>query len=166
MESDEPGIRFKAKKRTKTLRQRDRTASPEASTSTAAAAAAAQDTPTPADDDDSNDAADGSTVHAALKLRQARTRNRFRGGVPFGRDEPAALDADAGSAEPAGGLVLRDAAPPQGLPDRFMHQTGFVADADDKHMYVPVLPRVPSRSGFPNDSRVVKDGANHSGWPM
>ncbi|OAA82575.1 hypothetical protein LEL_02120 [Akanthomyces lecanii RCEF 1005] len=145
MESDEPGIRFKAKKRTKTLRQRDHAASPEANTSTATAAAA-QDTPTPADDDDSNDAANGSTVHAALKLRQARSRNRFRGGVPFGRDEPVALDADAGGAEPGGGLVLRDAAPPQGLPDRFMHQTGFVADADDKHMMAYVESRLSSRA--------------------
>lgn len=151
MEPDEPGVRFKAKKRTKTLRQRDRSASPEASTSAAAPTAARDTPPTPADDADGKDAAEGSsssTMHAALKLRQARTRHRFRGGVPFGRDEPAALDAVDGSAEEMGGLVLRDAPPPpQGLPDRFMHQTGFVADADDKHMYVLVPPAGPPPAG-------------------
>lgn len=134
MDTDEPpaGVRFKSKKRTKTLRQRD--ASPVAessSTPTATAAAPARDTSTPADDDDV-DSTDASAVQAALKLRQAR-KNRFRGGVGYGRDEPGAVVA-AENAET--GLVLRESAAAQGLPDRFMHQTGFVADADDKHMYV------------------------------
>ncbi|TQV97300.1 hypothetical protein V2A60_000078 [Cordyceps javanica] len=155
MEPDEPGIRFKAKKRgTKTLRQRDRAESPEAGAPSATAAAAPtsqRDAPTPdrldeeAASSSSSSSNDGSAaVQAALKLRQARSKNRFRGGVGFGRDEPAngAGDAD-GTAET--GLVLHDAA--HGLPDRFMHQTGFVADADDRHMMAYVESRLSSRAG-------------------
>ncbi|OAA39214.1 hypothetical protein BBO_06638 [Beauveria brongniartii RCEF 3172] len=153
MESDEPGIRFKAKKRTKTLRQRDRDPLPDTTITTTSIIPAAPDAP--ASDNDNNDnnsneeAIDGadasSSVQAALKLRQSRTKHRFRGGVGFGRNEPAAH----ASSNDDTSLVLRDAATTvaQGLPDRFMHQTGFIADADDRHMTAYVESRLSSRRG-------------------
>ncbi|KAJ6781202.1 hypothetical protein PWT90_07841 [Aphanocladium album] len=144
MESDEPppaGVRFKSKKRTKTLRQRD--ASPAAASASATTPAApARDTSTP--DDHPNDADDAeSAVQAALKLRQARSRNRFRGGVGFGRGDEPGAETPAENAET--GLVLRETT--QGLPDRFMHQTGIVTDADDKHMMAYVESRLSTRGG-------------------
>ncbi|PMB66136.1 hypothetical protein BM221_008338 [Beauveria bassiana] len=150
MESDEPGIRFKAKKRTKTLRQRDRDPSPD-TTTTSTIIAAAPDAPVSDNDHNSNEeAVDGaadasSSVQAALKLRQSRTKHRFRGGVGFGRNEPAAH----ASSNDDTSLILRDAATTvaQGLPDRFMHQTGFIADADDRHMTAYVESRLSSRRG-------------------
>ncbi|KAM3509132.1 hypothetical protein MY10362_000747 [Beauveria mimosiformis] len=154
MESDEPGIRFKAKKRTKTLRQRDRDPLPDTTTTTTTTTSsipAAPDAPASDNDNNSNEEAiDGadasSSVQAALKLRQSRTKHRFRGGVGFGRNEPA---AHAASSNDDTSLVLRDAATTvaQGLPDRFMHQTGFIADADDRHMTAYVESRLSSRRG-------------------
>ncbi|KAM3555327.1 hypothetical protein MY1884_005651 [Beauveria asiatica] len=153
MESDEPGIRFKAKKRTKTLRQRDRDPVPDATTTTTSIIAAATDAPASDNDNNSNEeaidgafASSSSSVQAALKLRQSRTKHRFRGGVGFGRNEPA---AHAGSNDDDTSLVPRDAATTvaQGLPDRFMHQTGFIADADDRHMTAYVESRLSSRRG-------------------
>ncbi|KAM3555561.1 hypothetical protein ARSEF4850_005934 [Beauveria asiatica] len=153
MESDEPGIRFKAKKRTKTLRQRDRDPVPDATTTTTSIIAAAIDAPASDNDNNSNEeaidgafASSSSSVQAALKLRQSRTKHRFRGGVGFGRNEPA---AHAGSNDDDTSLVPRDAATTvaQGLPDRFMHQTGFIADADDRHMTAYVESRLSSRRG-------------------
>ncbi|KAM3463943.1 hypothetical protein NHJ6243_002905 [Beauveria neobassiana] len=148
MESDEPGIRFKAKKRTKTLRQRDRDPSPD--TTTTSIIAATPDAPASDNDNNSNEeAVEGadasSSVQAALKLRQSRTKHRFRGGVGFGRNEPAAH----ASSNDDTSLILRDAATTvaQGLPDRFMHQTGFIADADDRHMTAYVESRLSSRRG-------------------
>ncbi|OAA73151.1 hypothetical protein ISF_00052 [Cordyceps fumosorosea ARSEF 2679] len=145
MEPDEPGIRFKAKKRTKTLRQRD--ASPEAPPTTTTYDAPPTATLPDHNDDNGDEVADGnedaSAVQAALKLRQARGKSRrLRGGVAFGRDEQPASGAPADDTS----LVLRDAVAAQGLPDRFMHQTGFVADADDKHLMAYVESRLSSRA--------------------
>ncbi len=155
MESDEPAVRFKAKKRSKTLRRRGSGGHDEHET--AAVPAAAHDTPPTRDDgDDDDDDGRGSddAVQAALKLRQARTRHRFRGGVSFGRDEPS---SSAAAAPDTDMVLLRDAA--QGLPDRFMHQTGFVADADDKHMYV--LVQSPTTSSTTRVSGLIIQG-----WPI
>ncbi|KAM3513051.1 hypothetical protein MY11210_003253 [Beauveria gryllotalpidicola] len=184
MESDEPGIRFKAKKRTKTLRQRDRDPSPDATTTTTTTIiAAAPDEPASDNDNNSNEeAVDGaeasSSVQAALKLRQSRTKHRFRGGVGFGRNEPAAAAAHASSNDDTS-LVLRDAATTvaQGLPDRFMHQTGFIADADDKHMMAYVESRLSSRGGASAEQQqqqqqqqqkhlAVNDGSEKWTWDM
>lgn len=141
-------VRFKHKKR-KTLRQRvdgdfEPTSVPQQSTPVPAAAA--RDTADGSEDDDDglNDLLDTSAVQAALKLRQTRSKNRFRrGGVAFGLHEEGATTA--GDADTEMGLVVRESeqliAAAQGLPDRFMHQTGFVADANDRHMFAPQLSR-------------------------
>lgn len=150
MESDEPAVRFKAKKRSKTLRRRGSGSHDEHETAVPAAAPPTRDS-----DDDDGRGSDDDAVQAALKLRQTRTRHRFRGGVSFGRDEPS---SSAAAAPDTDMVLLRDAA--QGLPDRFMHQTGFVADADDKHMYV-----LPS-SFFPLPTTTRVSGLIIQGWPI
>ncbi len=127
METDTPGtsepIRFRPGKKRKAFRQR-------------AADTADAESPhaTPADNgtDAPDNADEESAIQAALKLRNAR-KSKFRGGVGFSATG-ATNEADAGADQQ---LVLREedaAAAMRGIPDRFMHQTGFVVDEDDRHM--------------------------------
>ncbi|ATY58471.1 hypothetical protein A9K55_003693 [Cordyceps militaris] len=144
MDVDEPDIRFKAKKRTKTLRHRDRSTSP----ATPAAASRTHDAPAtpPADERRPSDAS-ASAVQAALKLRHAaRAKSRFRG------------------AETTTSLVLRE--PPQGLPDRFMHQTGFISDAQDKHMMAYVESRLSTRAGLAEPAAAAADDNTRKSTPQ
>lgn len=138
METDTPGanepIRFRAGKKRKAFRQR---APADTSDNEGAASHAtpgnddgASPAPAPAQDDDDDDE---SAIQAALKLRNAR-KSKFRGGVGFSAS--GATNDTEGSTDQQ--LVLREeenaSAAARGIPDRFMHQTGFVVDDDDKHM--------------------------------
>lgn len=132
----EPVIRFRAGKKRKAYRQRidddDNTAEPAPTSLEAHAPDAVAHTVTEAN----GDSDDESSVAAALRLRNAR-RGRLRG---VGLKNAARHD-DETSGERA--LVLRD---PDGAPEkeaglssvgnRFTHQTGLLADMNDKHMFV------------------------------
>ena len=70
------------------------------------------------DPDPSSEITDPSSVQDALRLR------RKRRGAPSRPDPEQQL------------AIKEDDGRVKGIPDRFTHQTGFVADMDDKHMYV------------------------------
>ncbi|KAH7170863.1 hypothetical protein EDB81DRAFT_776929 [Dactylonectria macrodidyma] len=154
--ADEPVIRFRAGKKRKAYRQR-----------------------TDNDDDDSNNTAaepapktleallsdaaehgaavrDESSVAAALRLRNAR-RSRIRGGVGF---TSAAKQDDDASGERA--LVLQSADGDVGLKsvgERFTHQTGLLADMNDKHMMEYIESRLSSRKSgtTPSNAKSAPD---------
>lgn len=70
----------------------------------------------------SNPHDDASVIQDALRLRKKR-RSAF--------PSSSARDSESNA------LVVRDEdgqVQPKGIQDRFMHQTGFVADMDDRHM--------------------------------
>lgn len=99
------------------------------------------------DDDDDNDnngkGGGGPVVRAAA---DAAAVPRRRGGVAFA-SAPAGPEAATAAA-----VVPRDAPADdpgaRGFADRFMRQTGLVADPDDRHMYAlaPALPPHPPYS--------------------
>lgn len=62
------------------------------------------------------------TIQDALRLRRKRRAGPSR---PTDTEQQLVLREDEGRVK--------------GIPDRFTHQTGFVADMDDKHMYVTQL---------------------------
>ncbi|KAK7426380.1 hypothetical protein QQZ08_007135 [Neonectria magnoliae] len=128
----EPVIRFRAGKKRKAYRQRiddDDAVAPKT------LEGRSPDVAAPANDEGGDDE---SSVAAALRLRNAR-RGRLRGGVAF-KNTAAKPDGETSSDR---ALVLRDpeAAPEKeadlsNVGNRFMHQTGLVADMNDKHMFV------------------------------
>ncbi|KAH7162979.1 hypothetical protein B0J13DRAFT_25968 [Dactylonectria estremocensis] len=149
--ADEPVIRFRAGKKRKAYRQRTddnddddsnnnnnlSTAEPapktlEALLSDAAAHGAA--------------VRDESSVAAALRLRTAR-RSRIRGGVGF---TTAAKQDEQASGERALVLQSADGASDgevglRSVGERFTHQTGLLADMNDKHMMEYIESRLSSR---------------------
>lgn len=136
-------IRFRAGKKRKAYRQRaqgeEDTVTETIQPPPAVSASVSSDKPTQRDTPDDNDKEDGEgSVAAALRLRNAR-RGRF-GGVAFrniGRPD------DDMNSERA--LVLHDVddanaeSVVKGVTDRFTHQTGRLADLNDRHMYVGAL---------------------------
>ncbi|KPM38088.1 hypothetical protein AK830_g8481 [Neonectria ditissima] len=149
----EPVVRFRAGKKRKAYRQRiddDDTAAVEPTPNNQEGRAPdATAPPVIADADDD----DESSVAAALRLRNAR-RSRIRG-VAF--KNAATKPDDETPGEHA--LVLRDpdAAPEReaGLSNvgsRFMHQTGLVADMNDKHMMEYIESRLSSRASAPSSN--------------
>lgn len=140
-------VRFRAGKKRKAYRQRtedqdqdsaDTPKPPHSATATAPEDAAVQET---TDDD--------ASVATALRLRNAR-RGRL-GGVAFRNSNRP--DDDVNNDERA--LVPRDPdeaphdAVLNSVTDRFTHQTGMLADLNDKHMYVCRLPPPPPPPGGP-----------------
>ncbi|KAF7542700.1 hypothetical protein G7Z17_g11353 [Cylindrodendrum hubeiense] len=132
----EPVVRFRAGKKRKAYRQRidDDTTAAEPAPANLAAQTPDAVAHTAAKDDGDSDGDEESSVAAALRLRNAR-RGRLRG---VGFKNNAQHDDDA-SGERA--LVLRgpDGAPDQdvglrSVGDRFTHQTGLLADMNDKHI--------------------------------
>ncbi|KAH6998134.1 hypothetical protein BKA56DRAFT_566907 [Ilyonectria sp. MPI-CAGE-AT-0026] len=150
----EPVIRFRAGKKRKAYRQRidddDNTAEPAPTSLEAQAPDAVAHTVTKADGDSDGE----SSVAAALRLRNAR-RGRLRGvGL---KNTPRHDDETSGERA----LVLRD---PDGAPEkeaslssvanRFTHQTGLLADMNDKHMMEYIESRLSSRkSGTTSSSK-------------
>ena len=91
---------------------------------------------------------DDASVLAALRLRNAR-KGRLRG-VGF---STSARPEDETQGEGDRALVLRDQDDSQdaALPaigNRFTHQTGLLADLNDRHMYDPLLSSTDSGHGL------------------
>jgi hypothetical protein len=136
-------IRFRAGKKRKAYRQRaqeeEDTVTETIQSPPAVSASVSSDKPAQGDTpDDGDDDREGS-VAAALKLRNAR-RGRL-GGVAFrntGRpdddtnSERALVLPDVDDASNAESVI-------KGVTDRFTHQTGRLADLNDRHMYVGAL---------------------------
>ncbi|KAK7417950.1 hypothetical protein QQX98_004252 [Neonectria punicea] len=144
----EPVVRFRAGKKRKAYRQRidddDEAVAPKT------LEGRPPDVAAPANDEDDEDE---SSVAAALRLRNAR-RGRLRG-VAF--KNTAAKPDDETSGNRA--LVLRgpEAAPEKevdlsNVGNRFMHQTGLVADMNDKHMMEYIESRLSSRASAPSSN--------------
>ncbi|KAM0353527.1 hypothetical protein ACHAPU_001539 [Fusarium lateritium] len=136
-------VRFRAGKKRKAYRQRvqeDEDTAPETTQSPPAISAPfSSDKNTLRDTPDDDGDGDGS-VAAALRLRNAR-RARL-GGVAFRNTNRPDDDINSERA-----LVLHDADDAsngenvtKGVTDRFTHQTGRLADLNDKHMYVGAFP--------------------------
>lgn len=90
---------------------------------------------TSAPGDDQEDEPD-SAVAAAIRARNAARRPKLQG-VGF-RSNGGGRQHDESSSEAALAKRDQDGAESvvRGISDRFMHQTGFVSDANDRHMYV------------------------------
>ncbi|KAH7256869.1 hypothetical protein BKA59DRAFT_507775 [Fusarium tricinctum] len=145
-------IRFRAGKKRKAYRQRaqgeEDTVTETIQPPPAVSASVSSDKPsqrhTP--DDDDEEEGEGS-VAAALRLRNAR-RGRF-GGVAFrntGRldddtnSERALVPHDVDDASNAESVI-------KGVTDRFTHQTGRLADLNDRHMMDYIESRLSNRAG-------------------
>lgn len=137
-------IRFRAGKKRKAYRQRaqgeEDTLAETIQPPPAVSASVSSDKPAQRDTPDDNNEEDGEgSVAAALRLRNAR-KGRF-GGVAFrntGRpdddtnSERALVLHDIDDASNAESVI-------KGVTDRFTHQTGRLADLNDRHMYVGAL---------------------------
>jgi hypothetical protein len=153
MEKDTPGqtsepIRFRTGKKRKGFRQRAAAAADDDDTAVELHATPPPAPQTDVDGEPASAAAavapegEDSAIQAALKLRNAR-KSKFRGGVGFSANG-ATTESEAADQQQQQQLVLRSeedgstasssTAALRGIPDRFMHQTGFVVDEDDKHM--------------------------------
>lgn len=152
-DAEPAAVRFRPSKKRKTYRQRRPDARDRAGLSPAPDAE-------PTDDGQVDEVADaggaamdgdddGSDARqpAAVRLRcDPRRGARFRGLGFAAQSRP-----DAGALA-VGALVARapdadDERALGGIADRFMHQTGLVADPDDRHMYAPPpLPRPPQKT--------------------
>lgn len=125
-------IRFRSGKKRKAYRQRTDTDAAESSNTTVLELPHTIASPLTVDDDVDED----SSVTAALKLRNAR-RARL-GGVAFGNNSRPESDTSGERA-----VVLRDPdttdqdAVQYGVSNRFMQQTGKIADLDGRHMCAP-----------------------------
>lgn len=145
METTSPGatapeIKFRAGKKRKAYRQR--TDDEEASTSKSQTEDHKTTSPERNDDDE-------PSVAVALKLRNVR-KSRLRG-VNFTTTRP-----DSSTSTALIPHVPDESEPPiGGIANRFTHQTGVLADINDKHMYAH--PLIPSKSCA---------GTNHLGWSI
>ncbi|KAH6961022.1 hypothetical protein HG530_004768 [Fusarium avenaceum] len=145
-------IRFRAGKKRKAYRQRaqgeEDTLAETIQPPPAVSASVSSDKPAQRDTPDDNDEEDGEgSVAAALRLRNAR-RGRF-GGVAFrntGRpdddtnSERALVLHDIDDASNAESVI-------KGVTDRFTHQTGRLADLNDRHMMDYIESRLSNRAG-------------------
>ncbi|KAF4958192.1 hypothetical protein FSARC_11076 [Fusarium sarcochroum] len=142
-------IRFRAGKKRKAYRQRtqeDEDAVAETTRSPPTASTGSIDKPTQRDTPNEDEDGEAS-VAAALKLRNAR-RGRL-GGVAFRNNnrpdddtnnERALIPHDADDASNSEAVI-------KGVTDRFTHQTGKLADLNDKHMMDYIESRLSNRAG-------------------
>lgn len=149
--SVEPAVRFRAGKRRKAYRQRADSDGDEgaaikttATTLPDAPASQAHDRYDEAHDRTSDQEEEESSVAAALRLRNARRAATRLNGVGFKSGAASRPDRNDDNHSEQRALVPhadlaqdKDAAAALGgVANRFMHQTGLVADLNDRHMYV------------------------------
>ncbi|KAF4999273.1 hypothetical protein FGRMN_2567 [Fusarium graminum] len=164
-ETAQEPVRFRAGKKRKAYRQRtqeDQDTVPETTQSPPAVSApVSSEKPTLRDTPDDGEDGEGS-VAAALRLRNAR-RARL-GGVAFRNTNR--LDDDINSER---ALVLHDADDAsngenviKGVTDRFTHQTGRLADLNDKHMMDYIESRLSNRADGNSSQNTASASASDS----
>ena len=150
-------VRFKTSKKRKAYRQRQRDDDDDQGDNDGSRARRASPgtEAVPESSGAHQDDGEESALAATLRLRNAGRGRRLGGLVAGFTSSAARADDDAGA------LVRRgqeeDSAPViKGIADRFTHQTGLIADLNEKHMYAP------SPAATDRTTPLPRPGANQS----